>query len=75
MFDELELLRAGHEVGLAVHFDEDADAAAGMDVAADEALASFAARLLLGCGHATLAQQRDGLVQVTAGLLERARCP
>ena len=43
VLDELlELLGAGDEVGLAVDLDEHADPAAGVDVAADEALADVA---------------------------------
>ena len=68
----LELVGAGHEVGLAVDLDQHADAAAGVDVAGDEALAGVAAGLLRRGGEALLAQLRDGLVHVAAGLLERA---
>ena len=64
----LELVGAGHEVGLAVDLDEHADAAAGVDVARDEALAGVAAGLLGGRREALLAQQRDGLVEVAVGL-------
>ena len=67
----LEVLVAGHEVGLAVDLDEHAQAAAGMDVRGHEALAGVPAGLLGGGSHAPLAEQGDGLVQVAAGLLER----
>ena len=68
----LELVRPGDEVGLAVDLDEHADAAAGVDVAGDEALASLAPGLLRGGGHAALAQQQDCLLDVAARLLEGA---
>ena len=64
----LELVGAGHEVGLAVDLDEHADAAAGVDVARDEALARLAAGLLGGRREALLAEERDGLVEVAVGL-------
>ncbi len=68
----LELVRARDEVRLAVDLDQDADAAAGVDVAADEALAGVAAGLLGGRRETLLAEQRDGLVEVAAGLLQCA---
>src|SRR5829696_3235924 len=66
----LELLRPGDEVRLAIDLDEHADAAAGVDVAGDEAFAGLSTGLLGRCGETPLAQQRDRLVDVAAGLLE-----
>ena len=70
----LELVGAGHEVGLAVDLDEHADPAAGVDVARDEALAGVAAGLLGGRGEALLAQERDGLLDVAVGLGRGRSC-
>ena len=67
----LELVGPGDEVRLAVDLDQDADAAAGVDVARDEALAGVAAGLLRGRGETPLAKQGDGLVEVAVGLDER----
>ena len=67
----LELLGARDEVGLAVDLDEHADAAAGVDVAGDEALAGVATGLLGRRGQAALAQQRDRLVEVAVRLGQR----
>src|SRR5690242_13802619 len=53
----LELVGAGDEVRLAVDLDQDADATAGMDVAADEALAGLPALLLRRGCQATVAEQ------------------
>jgi hypothetical protein len=52
----LELLVARHEVGLAVHFHERADAAACVDVRLDEALAYLAARERGELGHDSLSK-------------------
>ena len=68
----LELLRARHEVGLAVDLDEHADAAARVDVAGDQALAGLPVGLLGRGGDAALAQEQDGLVDVPARLLQGA---
>ena len=68
----LEVLVAGHEVGLAVDLDEHAQPAAGVDVGGHLALAGVAAGLLGGCRLAPLAEQDDGLLEVAAGLLEGA---
>ena len=67
----LELVGPGDEVRLAVDLDQDADPAAGVDVARDEALAGLAARLLRGRGEPALAQDRDRLLEVAIGLDER----
>src|SRR5450759_2097487 len=68
----LELLGPRDEVRLAVDFDEDADAPARMDVAGDEAIAHFAVALPGGCRLAALAQEGNGLVDVTVRLLQCA---
>ena len=66
----LEVLGAGHEVGLAVELDEHADLAAGVDVGSDGALVGGAAGLLGGRGHAALAQDDEGVLHVALGLLQ-----
>ncbi len=70
----LELVGARDEVGLAVDLDQHADAAAGVDVAGDEALAGVATGLLGGRRQALLAQQRDGLLEVAVGLRRGRAC-
>ena len=70
----LELVGARDEVRLAVDLDEHADAAAGVDVARDEALAGVAAGLLGGRGEAPLAQQRGRLLEVAVGLGRARAC-
>jgi hypothetical protein len=65
LLDEvLEVVGARHEVRLAVDLDEHADAAAHVDVAADDALRRGASGALGGLGEAALAQQRHRLVQI-----------
>ena len=66
----LEVLGAGHKVALAVHFDQHADLAAGMDVGAHRALVGGAGGLLLCRGHAALAQHHECLFDVSLGLLQ-----
>src|SRR5205085_534340 len=60
--------RASHEIGLAVDLDEDADAAARVDVAADQALARLSAGLPARGGHAPLAQDLGRLLDIAVGL-------
>ena len=52
----LEIVRAGHEIGLAVHFHEHAQLRARVDVGADHALFRGAGGLLAGRRDAALAQ-------------------
>src|SRR3954451_3722420 len=66
----LEVLVAGHEVGLAVDLDEHADLARGVYVALDHALRRRALAALGRLGLPLHAQDLDGLVDVPAGLLE-----
>ncbi len=54
----------------AVELEQDADLAAGVDVGADRALVGGARGLLGGGGHATLAEDDEGLLHITLGLLE-----
>ena len=68
----LELVGPGHEVRLAVDLDEHADAATGVDVARDEALAGVAAGLLGRRGEALLAQDEGRLLEVAVRLDQRA---
>src|SRR5690606_35409041 len=67
-----EGLVASHEVGLAVHLDQDGELPVVVDVGADVALVGGAVRLLVGLRDATLAQQRGGLVDVAVCVLEGA---
>src|SRR5439155_21298 len=68
----LELLVAGHEVAFAVDLDQHPDAAARVDVAADEALAGLPAGALGGSRLAAFAQNADGLLHVAFTLFKGA---
>ena len=68
----LELLVAGDEVGLAVDLDEHADPAAGVDVAADRGPRGPRGRPSSRRPPGRAREQRDGRVDVAAGLLEGA---
>src|SRR5690606_14494690 len=70
--ERLEVLGARDEVGLAVEFDEHADLAPGVDVGANQSFTGGAAGLLRRLRQATLAENRDGIVEVAIGLLERS---
>ena len=67
----LERLGPRHEVGFAVHFNEHADLAAHMDVAADEPLRRRAARPLGRLRQSALAQQRRRFFHVAVRFGER----
>ncbi len=66
----LEVVGAGHEIALAVHFHQHADFASGVDVAGHRAFAGNASGLLGGGGHALLAENDDGAFHVALGLGE-----
>ena len=66
----LELVGAGHEVGLAVDLDQDADLAAAVDVGADRAFGRDPAGLLGRRGEALLAQRVDRLSMLPCALVE-----
>ena len=66
----LEVIRAGHEVGLSIDFDQHAYAAAGVNVALDEALAGLAVGALGRGGDALFAQVSDGLLDVAVAVFE-----
>jgi hypothetical protein len=66
-----EVLGTSDEVRFAVHLHEHADAAAHVDVAADDALGGGAAGALGGGGESRLAEQGDGLFHVATGIGER----
>src|SRR6201996_7012706 len=69
--EDLEVLVAGDEVGLALHLDHRADAVVGVDVGSDDALVGAAA-LALGGGRLALhPQQLDRAVDIAVGLGER----
>src|SRR5918998_1822147 len=68
----LEVLVAGHEVGLAVDLEQHADLAGGVDVALDDALRRGALAALGRVGLSAHAQELDRPVEVAARLLERA---
>src|SRR6267378_5153283 len=63
--------RARHEIRLAIQLYEHADFPAGVDVAAHQALAGFALRLLCRGRLALLAQDADGFLNVAARFHER----
>src|SRR5215207_6379769 len=67
-----ELRGAANEVGLTVHLDEGADAAAGVDVGLDQTIGRSAAGLLLGLRQSLLLEDRDRLIDVAACIFE---CP
>ena len=63
----LEVLGARHEIAFAVHLDQHANLAAGMNVVGHRAFAGHARRFL-GCDrHALFAQQDNRLLQVAFG--------
>src|SRR4051794_18293727 len=66
----LEVLVAGHEVGVAVDLDQHADLAVGVDVGGDGALGGLAAAHLQGLVTELDAQQLDGGVDVAGRLAE-----
>src|SRR5687768_16795905 len=67
----LELVGAGDEVGLAVDLDQDADPAARVDVARDEAVLGVPIGPLGGGRQAAIPEDGDGLLDVAVGLDER----
>jgi hypothetical protein len=66
----LEIVGAGHKVTLAIHFDQHADFASGVNVAGYSAFLGHAARLLSGDRDSLLAQQDDRLLQIASGFGE-----
>src|SRR5579885_160584 len=66
----LELRIAGHEIRLAVDFDDHADLTPGMNVAADKTFRCGPARLLGGNSLAALSQNRESLIQVAARFIQ-----
>ena len=68
----VEVVRASHEIGLAVELEEHAKPRAMVDVAADDALAHLSVGLLCGCREALLAEPVSGLFEVSPALLERS---
>jgi hypothetical protein len=67
----LERFGAGHEIALAVDFDNYANFSAGMNVVADQAFSGFT-RSFLGCGSlALLAKDVNGLLHVAGGFNKR----
>ncbi len=66
----LEFVGHGHEVGFAIDLDQDAHPAAGVDVARDQSLPDLPADFLRGRSQASLAEDRRGLLEIAAGLLE-----
>src|SRR5262249_34364615 len=71
LHERLELDGLRDEVGLAVHLDQDTDAAARMDVRADRAVGRRTGGLLGRLGETLLAQDAERLVDVALGLGER----
>ena len=56
----LEIVRAGDEIGFAIHFDQNAEFAIGANGSADEALFGAARFFVAGAGDAFLAQDDFG---------------
>jgi hypothetical protein len=71
LHQRLELGSLGHEVGLAVHFDQDAHLVPGVDVGGDDPLGSGPAGLLGGRRQALLPQDLPGVFEVALGLHQR----
>src|SRR5689334_8501588 len=69
--EDLELLVAGDEIGLALDFDHRPDLVVGVDIGGDDALAGAAAFALGGRGLALDAQQLDRALDVLVGLDQR----
>jgi len=67
----LELIRAGHEIGLAVQLQEHADLTVGVDVGEDQSLARGPADLLRRLRQPLLPKPVDGLLQIAAALGQR----
>src|SRR5262249_25292709 len=67
----LELVRLGHEIGLAVDLDQHADLAAPMDVGADRSVGGDAGRPLRCLRESLLAQEPERFVEIALGLAER----
>ncbi len=65
-----KLLAPGHEVRFAIHFDHDANLAAGVDVRPDEALGGQAVRFFCGRRLPTFAKNGKSLIQVPARLIQ-----
>ena len=63
----LEIVGAGHEIGLAVDFHHHAELAAVVDVGADQTLLGGAGGLLAGRRDAALAQNHFGFGHVALG--------
>jgi hypothetical protein len=68
----LKLLIARDEVGFAIHFKQDANSAAGVDVRGDESLTCISTSLLRGGGKASLTKCQNGLLNIATTLFECA---
>jgi hypothetical protein len=63
----LEVVGARHEIALAIHLDQHANLASGMDVAGHRAFAGHARSFLRRHRNALLAQDHDRLLHITLG--------
>ena len=63
----LEVVGAGDEIALTVHFHQDADLASSVNIAGHRAFAGGTRRLLGGGGNALLAKNDDGCFDVALG--------
>lgn len=70
LYEGLEVVVFGDEVGLAVDFDEDAGLGGFIDVSGDDAFLGFAVCLLHCFGLAFFAEELDGCFEVAVGFLE-----
>jgi hypothetical protein len=70
----LKLVGARHEIGFAVHFDQNADAVARVDVRHHETFIGLALRLLGRLRQSLDAKELDRLLDIAAALFERLSC-
>ena len=68
----LKIVRAGHEIGLAVHFHQHAQLRAGVNVGTDQSLLRGARGLLAGRRDAALAQHHFGFGDIALRFGESA---
>src|SRR5439155_14378988 len=71
VYQLFEIVGAGHEIALAIDFDQHADFASGMNVVRNRAFAGDAGSLLLGHGSAAFAENDDCLLQIAIRFGER----
>ena len=68
LHESAEAFVLGHEIGFAIHLDENADFALKMNVGGDDAFLGRAGRLFARAGDPFGAQERFGFVEIASGL-------